>query len=167
MHAFIRGVSWNVTLSDSICIRSVLRLSEEQLLLGPPVPTFLFACYLWGSKLNTITTVYSSSDQSTSSAEAQGPIYDFGSLSLQHTHTHTHTHTHIYIYYPCFSLFHISLPNSNLKQNNFIIFWENKTAPKFKINEIYIKKLLLISFKFKNKTKFLNKKLLTNGFFLI
>ena len=81
------------------------------------------------------------------------------------THTHTHTHTYIYIYYPCFSLFHISLPNSNLKQNNFIIFWENKTAPKFKINEIYIKKLLLISFKFKNKTKFLNKKLLTNGFF--
>ena len=56
------------------------------------------------------------------------------------THTYTHTHTYIYIYYPCFSLFHISLPNSNLKQNNFIIFWENKTAPKFKINEIYIKK---------------------------
>ena len=159
MHALISGVSWKVTLSDRICIQFVLRLSDETLLLGPPVPTFLFACYLWSSKLNTITTVYSSSDQSTSSAEAQGPIYDFGFLSLQHTHTHT------YIYYPCFSLFHISLPNSNLKQNNFIIFWENKTAPKFKINEIYIKKLLLISFKFKNKTKFLNKKLLTNGFF--
>ena len=129
MHAFIRGVSWNVTLSDSICIWSVLRLSKEKLLLGPPVPTFLFACYLWSSKLNTITTVYSSSDQSTSSAEAQGPIYDFGSLSLQHTHIHTHTHIYIYIYYPCFSLDFLILPLSRVPY--IINFLSNDLDPPF------------------------------------
>ena len=35
------------------------------------------------SELNTPTIVYSSSDQSTSSDKTQGPIYDFGPLSLQ------------------------------------------------------------------------------------
>ena len=77
MHAPIIGVSWKVTSSDRICIRSVLRLSDETLLIRPHFPTFLFACYLWDSELNTLTTVYSSSDQSTFSVKAQGPIYDF------------------------------------------------------------------------------------------
>ena len=71
MHALISEVSQKVILSDRICIRSVLHLSEETLLLGSPVPTFLSACYLWGFELNTFTTVYSSSNQSTSSAKAQ------------------------------------------------------------------------------------------------
>ena len=46
MHAPINGVSWKVTLSDRICIRFALRLSEEALLLRPHFPTFLSACYL-------------------------------------------------------------------------------------------------------------------------
>ena len=67
----------------------MLRLSEETLLLGPPFLTFPLACYLWDSRLNTLTIVYLSSDQSTfsakstSSVKAQGPIYNFGPLSLQ------------------------------------------------------------------------------------
>ena len=52
------------------------------LLLEPPPPTFPFATYSWDFKLNTLNTVYSSSDQSTSSTKTQGPIYNFGSLSL-------------------------------------------------------------------------------------
>ena len=67
------GVSWKVTLSGRICIRSMLGLSEEILLLGPLFPTFPLACYLGDSELNTLTTVYSSLDQSMSLAKAQGP----------------------------------------------------------------------------------------------
>ena len=77
------GVSWKVTLSDRIYIRSVLGLSEEIFLIGTPFPTFPLESYLGDSELNTLTIVYASSDQSTSSAKAQGPIYNFGPLSLQ------------------------------------------------------------------------------------
>ena len=63
---------------------SVLCLSKETLLLEPHFLTFPLACYLWDFELNTLTMVYSSSDQSTSSAKAQDPIYNFGPLSLQH-----------------------------------------------------------------------------------
>ena len=84
-HAPSSGVSWKVTLSDRICIRFVLGLFEEIFLLGPPFPTFPLVCYLGDSKLNTLTTVYSSSDQSTSSAKTQDPIYNFGPLSLQYS----------------------------------------------------------------------------------
>ena len=70
-HAPSSGVSWKATLSDKICIRSMLGLSEEIFLIGPHFPTFPLACYLRDSKLNTFITVYSSS------AKAQGPIYNF------------------------------------------------------------------------------------------
>ena len=83
IHVLISGISWKVTLIDRIYIWSVLCLSEEILLLGPPPPTFPFATYSWDFKLNTLTTVYSFSDQSTSSAKAQSPIYSFRPLSLQ------------------------------------------------------------------------------------
>ena len=76
------GVSWKVTLSGRICIRSVLGLSEEIFLLGLPFPTFPLVCYLGDPELNTHTTVYSSLDQSTSLAKGQCPIYNFGPLSL-------------------------------------------------------------------------------------
>ena len=61
----------------------MLCLSEKIFLLEQPSPIFPFATYSWDSELNTPTTIYSSSDQPTSSAKAQGPIYNFGSLSLQ------------------------------------------------------------------------------------
>ena len=61
---------WKVTLNDRIYIWFVLRLSDEILLLGPPPPTFPFTTYSWDFKLNTLTTIYSSLDQSTSSAKA-------------------------------------------------------------------------------------------------
>ena len=64
------GVSWKVTLSDRICIRSALGLSEEILLLETPFPTFPLEYYLGDSKLNTLTIVYLSSDQSTSLPKA-------------------------------------------------------------------------------------------------
>ena len=63
---------------------SVLCLSEETFLLGPHFLTFPLACYLWDFELNTLTMVYSSSNQSTSLAKTQDPIYNFGPLSLQH-----------------------------------------------------------------------------------
>ena len=81
-HVPISGISWKVILNDKIYIWSMLRLFEEILLLGSPPPTFPFATYSWDFKLNTLTTVYSSSDQPTSSAKAQGSIYNFGPLSL-------------------------------------------------------------------------------------
>ena len=56
----------NVTLNDRIYIWLVLCLSEEILLLGPPSSTFPFATYSWDFKLNTFTTIYSSSNQSMS-----------------------------------------------------------------------------------------------------
>ena len=59
------GVSWKVTLSDRICIRSSLDLSDKIFLLKTPFPTFPLECYLGDSKLNTLTIVYLSSDQST------------------------------------------------------------------------------------------------------
>ena len=62
----------------------MLCLSEETLLIRPLFLIFLLACYLWDFELNTLTIVYSSSDQSKSSAKAQGPIYNFGLLSLQY-----------------------------------------------------------------------------------
>ena len=40
------GVSWKVTLSDRICIRSSLDLSEEIFLLETLFPTFSLECYL-------------------------------------------------------------------------------------------------------------------------
>ena len=61
----------------------MLCLSEKIFLLEQPSPIFPFATYSWDSELNTPTTIYSSSDQPTSSAKVQGPIYNFGSLSLQ------------------------------------------------------------------------------------
>ena len=85
----ISGISQKVTLNDRIYIWSMLRLFEEILLLGPPPSTFLFATYSWDFKLNTLTIVYSSLDQPTSSTKAQGPIYNFGLLSL---------YIYIYIY---------------------------------------------------------------------
>jgi len=60
----------------------VLCLSEETPLLGPPFLTFPLAYYLWYFELNTFIIVYSSSDQSTSLAKGQGPIYNLGPLSL-------------------------------------------------------------------------------------
>ena len=42
------GVSWKVTLSDRIFIRSVLGLSEEIFLLGTPFPTFPLEYYFGG-----------------------------------------------------------------------------------------------------------------------
>ena len=71
-------------LSNRIYVWSVFCLSNETLLLGPHFLTFPLACYLWDFELNTLTMVYSSSNQSTSSAKAQGPIYNFGPLFLQH-----------------------------------------------------------------------------------
>ena len=82
MHVPIGGISWKVTFHDRIYIWSVLCLSEEILLLKQPSTTFPFATYLCDFKLNTLTIVYSSSDQPMSSAKAQGPIYNFGPLSL-------------------------------------------------------------------------------------
>ena len=49
----------------------------------PPRTTFPLAHYLWDSKLNILITVYLSSDHSMLSAKAQGPIDNFGLLSLQ------------------------------------------------------------------------------------
>ena len=82
MHVPIGGISWKVTFHDRIYIWSVLCLSEEILLLKQPSTTFPFATYLCDFELNTLTIVYSSSDQPMSSAKAQGPIYNFGPLSL-------------------------------------------------------------------------------------
>ena len=59
------------------------RIYSSSFLLGLPSTAFLFASYLWDSELDTLTTVYSPSDQPTSSTKAQGPIYKFGPLSLQ------------------------------------------------------------------------------------
>ena len=42
------GVSWKVTLSDRICIRSALGLSEEIFLLGTPFPIFPLEYYFRG-----------------------------------------------------------------------------------------------------------------------
>ena len=50
----------------------MLHLFEETILLGPHFPTFPLARYSWDSELNTLTSAYSSLDQSTSSAKAQG-----------------------------------------------------------------------------------------------
>ena len=61
----------------------MLCLSEKTLLLGPPFLTFLLACYLWDFELNTLTIVYSSSDQSTFLVKVQDPICNFWPLSLQ------------------------------------------------------------------------------------
>ena len=72
-HTPNNGVSWKVTLCGKICIQPVLGLSEEIFLLRLPFPTFPLACYLGDSELNTLTTVYSSLDQSMSLAKAQGP----------------------------------------------------------------------------------------------
>ena len=77
------GVSWKVTLSDRIYIRSTLGLFEEIFLLRTPFPTFPLESYLGDFELNTLIIVYSFSDQSMSSAKAQVPIYNFGPLSLQ------------------------------------------------------------------------------------
>ena len=74
-------VSWKVTLSDRACIRSTLGLSEEIFLLRTP---FHWNITFVDFELNTLTTVYSSSNQSTSSDKVQGPIYDFRPLSLQY-----------------------------------------------------------------------------------
>ena len=71
VHVPISGISWKVTLNDRIYIWSVLCLSEEILLLGPPFLNFPLATYSWDSELNTFIVVYSSSNQSTSSAKAQ------------------------------------------------------------------------------------------------
>ena len=77
MHVSLNGISWKVTLSDRVYIWSVLRLSEETILLGPHFLTLPLACYLWDSELNTLIIVYSSLDQSTLSIKAQVPIYNF------------------------------------------------------------------------------------------
>ena len=61
-HTPNKGISWKVTLSDRICIRSVLGLSEEIFLLKTPSSTFPLVCYLGDFELNTLTTVYLSSD---------------------------------------------------------------------------------------------------------
>ena len=42
----------------------------------PPQPTFPFKTYSWDSELNSLATIYSSSDHPTFSAKAQGPIYN-------------------------------------------------------------------------------------------
>ena len=62
MHVPINGISQKVTLDKRIYIWSVLHLSDEALLLRLFPPTFPFATYSRDSKLNTLTTVYSSSD---------------------------------------------------------------------------------------------------------
>ena len=103
MHVAFNETSWKVTWSDRIYIWSVLRLSEEAILLGPPFPTFPLACYLWDSEPNTFTTIYSSSDQSMLSTKAQGLIDNFRPLSLQlllllrRWNHHIVWKTHIYI----------------------------------------------------------------------
>jgi len=83
MNAPITETPWKFTLNIMIYIWLMLGLFEETILLGPPFPTFPLARYLWDSELNTLTIAYSSSDQSTSLAKAQGPIYNLGPLSLQ------------------------------------------------------------------------------------
>ena len=77
MHVPTSRSCWKATLIDRIYLWSVLCSSEDILLLGSPSTAFLFASYLWDSELDTLTTVYSPSDQPTSSAKAQGPIYKF------------------------------------------------------------------------------------------
>ena len=81
------GVSWKVTLSDRICIRFAFGLSEEIFLLGTLFPTFPLECYLGDSELNTLTIVYSSLDQSTSSIKAQDPIHNFGPYPYNYHYT--------------------------------------------------------------------------------
>ena len=56
----------------------------------PPLTPFHWNITFVDFELNTLTTVYSSSNQSTSSDKVQGPIYDFRPLSLQYIY--------IYIY---------------------------------------------------------------------
>ena len=78
MHVSINGISWKITLDKMICICSVLHLSEKILLLGLFPLTFLFVTYSSDSKLNTLTTVYSSLDHPTFSVKVQEPIYNLG-----------------------------------------------------------------------------------------
>ena len=61
------GVSWKVTLSDRICIRSALGLFEEIFLLGTSFLTFPLECYLEDSELNTHNCLF-----------VLGPINVFG-----------------------------------------------------------------------------------------
>ena len=77
MHIPTNRSCWKATLIDKIYLWSVLCSFEDILLLGSPSTAFLFASYLWDSELDTLITVYSPSDQPTSSAKAQGPIYKF------------------------------------------------------------------------------------------
>ena len=69
-----------------ICICSVLHLSDKILIL-----TFLFVTYSRDSKLNTLTTVYSSLDHPTFSVKVQEPIYNLGPRPYSILSTHTHT----------------------------------------------------------------------------
>ena len=89
------GVSWKVTLSDKACIRSTLGLSEKIFLLITP---FHWNITFVDFELNTLTTVYSSSDQSTSSDKVQDPIYDFRPLSLQYIYIYIYVCVCVYIY---------------------------------------------------------------------
>ena len=126
MLASSSGVSWKVALSDRIYVWSVLCLSKETLLLGPPSLTFPLTYYLWDFELNTLTIVHSSSNQSTSSNKAPGPIYNFGPLLLQGVFKYIFelfnvlsrlTTWDIYIY------IYIILNYKNLNINNWLIIW--------------------------------------------
>ena len=73
MQVLISKISWKVTLNGRIYFLSMFCSSEETFLLGLPSPTFSFVTYSQDSKLNILIIVYSSLDQPTSSAKAQGP----------------------------------------------------------------------------------------------
>ena len=74
--------SWKVALSVNVCTWSVLYWFEEIILLGPTFSTFPLLFYLWDSDLDTLTMIYPSSNKLKPSAKAQGPIYEFGPLTL-------------------------------------------------------------------------------------
>ena len=73
---------WKLTLNDRICIRSMFRLSEETLLLGPP-----FHLHVTYGTLNlTLSLLFirpRTNQYSRPRPKAQGPIDNFGLLSLQ------------------------------------------------------------------------------------
>ena len=133
-------------MSDRIYIWSILCLSEETLLLGPPFLTFPLACYLWEFELNTLTIVHSSLNQSTFSDKNQGLIYNFGPLPLQITKKKKKKHNVLQI--PSTSFHILKLLNNSLIIINvtsyisFII--HNQTISSIKILFLNTIKIIII-----------------------
>ena len=75
---FLRRSLWVTGYVLDLCLAYPRRYSSSEHLSQP----FHWNITLVDFELNTLTIVYSSSDQSTFSDKAQGPIYDFGPLSL-------------------------------------------------------------------------------------